>query len=324
MGADDRAFPMSGPNWRRVACRLALALAFVMSLLGLNLPSVASAQGAANTTVVPRSAPDAQAAVVAGESGTAQGRVTLLALLTDDGQKIDQGLIWRVFQDGGETSGKSRLVATHRDSSPELRLAPGLYVVNAAFGRANLTRKITVKPGAAVVEKFVLNAGGLKVEAVVENGERLPVGSVLYDILSDERDQFGNRTRIMTGARPGLIIRLNAGLYHVVSTYGDANAMVRADVTVEAGKLTSATVTHAAARVTFKLVPRAGGHALADTQWVLQTPAGEPVKESAGALPTHILAPGTYAVIAKSGDQSFRRDFVVAAGDVVEVEVVME
>ena len=233
-------------------------------------------------------------------------------------------MIWRVFQEGGTAAPSRRLVSTHREASPELRLQPGAYVVNAAFGRAHLTRKITVKPGAPANERFVLNAGGLKVDATLESGDALPAGSVLYDIIGDERDQFGNRARIMTGARPGLIIRLNAGIYHIVSTYGDANATVRADVTVEAGKLTNATVAHAAARVTFKLVQRAGGHALAETQWVLQTPGGEPVKESAGALPSHTLAPGSYTVIAKSGGQSYRRDFAVQAGDVVEVEVVMQ
>ena len=57
---------------------------------------------------------------------------------------------------------------------------------------------------------------------------------------------------------------------------------------------------------------------------MLQTPAGEPVKESVGALPSHILAPGSYTVIAKSGGQTYRRDFAVQAGDVVQVEVVMQ
>ncbi len=275
------------------------------------------ANAPANTTVVPRS-PDAKV-----EAG-AVGRVTLVALLTDDGQRIDQGIVWRVFQDGGAAGAKSRLVSTHREANPELRLPPGQYVVNAAFGRAHLTRKITVKPGGPATERFVLNAGGLRIDATLESGEALPTGSVTYDILSDDRDQFGNRAQIMSGARPGLIIRLNAGLYHVVSTYGDANATVRADVTVEAGKLTSATVAHAAARVTFKLVPRAGGHAIADTQWSLQTLNGEPVKESVGALPTHTLAPGNYAAIAKSAGRMFRRDFSVQAGDVVQVEVMME
>lgn len=306
----------SARRWSRWVALCVLSLA----------PFAALAQVAApNTTVVPRQqAEPKQQAAPQGETSSSVGRVTLMALLTNDGQRIDQGLVWRVFQEGAGSGAASRLVSTHREASPELRLPPGAYVVNAAFGRAHLTRKIVVKPGSPAVEKFVLNAGGLKIEAALEGGTAPPAGSVLYDILSDERDQFGNRTRIMTGARPGLIIRLNAGLYHIVSTFGDANATVRSDVTVEAGKLTNATVVHAIARVTFKLVPRAGGHALADTQWVLQTPAGEPVKESVGALPTHILAPGNYTVIAKSSGQSYRRDFAVQTGDVVQVEVVMQ
>ncbi len=47
------------------------------------------------------------------------------------------------------------------------KLHVGDYVVNAAFGRAHITRRISVKPGQAdgVVEDFVLNAGGLRVKA---------------------------------------------------------------------------------------------------------------------------------------------------------------
>ena len=85
--------------------------------------------------------------------------------------------------------------------------------------------------------------------------------------------------------KPDVVIRLNAGIYRIVSTYGDANAQVEADVTVEAGKLSEATVSHSAARVTFKLVAREGGEALPDTQWTVQTADGEVVKRSVGALP---------------------------------------
>ncbi|HAH65013.1 MAG TPA: hypothetical protein DCL72_05965, partial [Rhizobiales bacterium] len=73
------------------------------------------------------------------------------------------------------------------------------------------------------------------------NGEPLPEGSVRFDIQSDEEDQFGNRHTILGNAKPGVIIRLNAGAYHIASLYGDANATVRADVTVEPGKITEAT-----------------------------------------------------------------------------------
>lgn len=271
-----------------------------------------------NTTVIPRTLNDPPAQ---SGSGTASG-VKLVALLTADGQRIDNGIVWRVYDDANGPNQRSNLLKTEHAASPALKLAPGKYIVNAAFGRAHLTRKITVKRGTTTTEQFVLNAGGLRVKALVEGTAPVP-NSVTYDIYSDERDQFGKRARIMTRAKTDLIIRLNAGIYHIVSTYGDANATMEADVTVEAGKLTEATVAHAAARVTFKLVMRAGGEALPDTQWTVQTTEGQVIKRSVGALPTHILAPGTYTIIARSGARAFKRDFTLASGDTAQVEVLM-
>ena len=249
--------------------------------------------------------------------------VRLEALLTTDGQHIDQGLVWRVFGAKPELDGKLKLVATYREAQPTLKVQAGDYTVNVAFGRANLTRKITVKPGEATVEPFVLNAGGLRVLADI-GGQPAPINTVTYSIQTDERDQFGNRANVMVGAKPGLIVRLNAGIYLLTSTYGDANAIVRADVTVEAGKLTEAALSHLAGKVVFKLVTEPGGDAVSDTAWSIQTPTGEIVKESVGALPTHILAPGTYAAFAKKAGKTFRRDFLVRSGDFVQVEVVVQ
>jgi len=271
-----------------------------------------------NTTVVPRSATEPRGNANLGE-------ITLSAFLTDDGQRIDQGLVWRAFQEQpGSPTAKPKIVGTWREASPSVKLAPGEYIINVAFGRAHVTRRISVEPGAPAQARFVLNVGGLRVSTLVGNREPAPDRTVSYDIFSGETDQQGNRTKVMSGARPGLIVRLNAGIYHVVSTYGDANAIVRADVNVEAGKLTEAIVSHTGARVTFKLVMRAGGEAQADAQWGVFNAQGEPVKESVGALPTHILAPGAYVVTAKHSGRSFRRDFTVRAGETTQVEVVMQ
>lgn len=244
------------------------------------------------------------------------------AVLTDDGQRIEQGLIWRVFKAEQDAAGRPKLVTTLRDATPLIKLAPGDYSVNVAFGRANLTRKIQVK-SADATEKFVLNAGGLKVVADV-GGQSPPAGSVTYSIQADERDQRGQRVTLLQNAKPGLVIRLNAGIYQITSTYGDANAVVRADITVEAGKLTEAAISHSAAKVAFKLVTEPGGDAIPDTRWSIQTRAGEIIKESVGVFPTHILAPGTYAAFARKDGKSYRRDFMVKAGDTVQVEVVMQ
>jgi hypothetical protein len=274
-----------------------------------------------NTTIVPRSGGGAR--LPGGAAGP--GQISLTALLTDDGQNIEQGLLWRVYR-VGQGPEKPTLVGQHREANPTLRLEPGSYVINVAFGRAHLTRKIVITPeqaGQERQERFVLNAGGLRVTPVFANGEAINDRIVTYDIFSDERDQYGQKTRVVSAIKTGVIVRLNAGIYSLVGTYGDANATARADVTVEAGKLTEATLSHAAAKVTFKLVMRAGGEAMADTQWSVTTLRGEPIKDSVGALPTHILAPGSYTALARHSGQQFRRDFSVRAGDVVQVELVM-
>lgn len=284
----------------------------------LSVPDPGKTQGGANTTVVPRKSEPAEA------PPADLGQIRLVALLTADGQPIDRGVVWRVFEDQPADAGQPpKIVGTYKDASPLLKLKPGTYIVNVAFGRAHLTRKVNVNTGPLRKEPFVLNAGGLRLSALV-GGKPAPASSVSFEIQTDERDQSGNRTTVMSGVKPGLIIRLNAGIYHVVSAYGDANAVVRADVTVEAGKLTEATVAHSAAKVTLKLVTKSGGDALPDTQWVLQTPEGAIVKESVGALPTHFLAPGTYTAIAKSQGRAFRRDFTVENGAVTQVEVMMQ
>lgn len=245
--------------------------------------------------------------------------VRLVALLTGDGQQIDQGLVWRVFQTNGPR-GKAKLIVESHDASPSLKLHPGDYTVNAAFGRANLTRKITVGSDGPPYEAFILNAGGLRLAAIV-GGKPAPPGSVSYSIFTDDRDQFDNRSAVLSGAKPNLIMRLNSGIYRIVSQYGDANAKIEADVTVEAGKLTETTIKHVGGKATFKLVARPGGEAMPDTRWSVQTADGEIVKESVGALPTHILAPGKYVVVASSGGQLFRNAFEIQDGEVKSVEV---
>src|SRR5262245_8461648 len=270
----------------------------------------------ANTTMVPRS-------TGATKPSGASGQISLVAHLTDASPAITQGLVWRVFRDGTGPDGKAQLVSTHKEATPTLRLEPGIYRINVAMGRANITRKITVEGDQPVREKFILNAGGLRIVPVLASGERASEKLVSFDVESDDRDEYGQRTKVVAGAKPGIVLRLNAGNYSIVSTYGDANAVARAEVSVEAGKLSEVTLTHPAAQVSFKLVTRAGGDAIADTQWSLANAQGDSVKESSGALPSHILAPGTYPAQAKHAGRLYKRDFAVKAGDNVLVEVIM-
>lgn len=313
-----------------------------VALLGLlfasGLAATASAQGGWSARTEPRQPQWRQPDPSAGNPRTAprqrrsaddsapvppgKAKLALEALLTADSAPVDRGLVWRVFRLGGDNA-PPKLVTLSRNSQAVLVLNPGQYAVNAAFGRAHLTQLVTVEEGRKHLETFVLNAGGLRVKTAVSGAGGTIKANAHYDIFTDERDQSGNRHRIASNVRPGLITRLNSGIYHIVSRLGDANAQVSADVAVEAGKLTEALVSHEAGKVTFKLVTQASGEAQADTEWIIMTRGGEIVKETAGALPSHLLAPGDYSVSARWGGKLFTRTFAIRSGDNIEVEVMM-
>ncbi len=319
----------------------ALATA-VLSLLALFADAPARAQQGGWQTTAPQVAPKSQRGKGSSEPGSTtimpsnsapqkgeqpgQGEVALQALLTEEGAPISKGVVWRIFKSqaaGPAPLQRPRLVSTSHDASPVVKLAAGEYVVHAAFGRANVTQKVTVAAGARVTERVVLNAGGLRVLTVDGAGSPLPADQVTFDVLAGEGEQVSARETIISGAKPGLILRLNAGIYHIMSTYGDANSIVRSDISVEPGKLSEAVVTHLASKVRLKLVTREGGEAMADTRWTIKTAEGDVVRESAGALPTHILAAGNYRVVAQNGEQTFERTFTLVPGVAVDIELIM-
>jgi len=292
------------------------------------------AEGAGETAVRKSvSPPPSQTAAVEpkspAQSDAVQNRhpvpVTFKALVSDGGPRLQSGLTWRVYEPKAPVPNAGyKLVSTHRDAMPTAALLPGEYLVNAAYGLSNLTKKIKVESGRSLEETFILNTGGLKLAGVLPSGDPLPASTVRYDILSDEADQFGNRKMVLRDAKPGIVIRLNAGAYHIECLYGDANATVKADVTVEPGKITEATLKQTGAKTTFKLVQALGGEALADTKWTILTSAGDVVKENAGALPTHILAPGSYSVIADHAGLNYTRTFSIGSGEAKQVEVAID
>ncbi|MGH6925599.1 MAG: hypothetical protein ACRED5_17870 [Propylenella sp.] len=267
----------------------------------------------------------AQATGAGSPSATAPGprhSLVLEARLTEGGAALKSGVIWRVFAAQPAQNGELPLVIeTPPGGTAGVRLAPGDYLVHAAFGRAGATKRVTVGDDDQM-ESLVLNAGGLILDSVVGEDKPVPPDRLTFEIMQQDGD--GDLVTVVPQASAGRLIRLSAGTYHVVSRYGEANAVVRADIEVEAGKLTEAVMRHTGAEVTLKLVSEEGGEALANTSWTVTTQDGITVHESIGAFPSIILAAGNYTAIARHQKQIYSRDFIVSAGDERDVEVRLE
>ncbi|MFC6488726.1 hypothetical protein [Nitratireductor sp. GCM10026969] len=248
------------------------------------------------------------------------GQVTLSAQLTEEAGEIPRGLVWRVFSPEPDRNGKLPLIATAQGGTSVLSLSPGSYLVHAAYGRAGATKRITVgsEPKS---ERLVLDAGGLKLDAVLSGGVRIPHDRLRFSIYEAEPEATGERPLVIPNVKPNAVVRLNAGTYHVVSTYGSVNAVIRSDIRVHAGELTEATVEHRAAQLTLKLVREPGGEAIADTAWSVVTETGEIVRETVGAFASMVLAEGEYTAVARNRDRIYQSDFTVVPGRNQDVEL---
>lgn len=251
--------------------------------------------------------------------------VFLEARLTGDGEPVQEGLVWRIFSPAPGDDGKLPLLASAEGGSAGFQLMPGDYYVNVAFGRAGATKKLTVpSSGAPEKQVLVLDAGGMVLNGVAGSDLRIPPDKMSFSIYSSDVLDDGERGLVVADVRPNTIVRLNAGTYHIVSEYGNVNASVRANIQVEAGKLTEATIQHRAAQVALKLVSEDGGEAIADTAWSVLTAAGDTVSESVSAFPTLILAEGEYIAVARNKEKIYQRTFTVEAGRNIDVELVLD
>ncbi len=297
----------------------------------LQLPKISVPEGGTPDNTPPTGAIMSPAAPAAGITPYAdprslqnsplanQNELLLEAQLTPDGPALSQGLVWRVFSPEPNGEDKLPLIATATGGTASFSLPEGSYLVHVSFGRAGATKRITVR-NASRHEKLILDAGGLKLSAKLPDGKEISDKFLRFSIYEND-DEGNERSLIVPNIKPDTVVRLNSGTYHVVSNYGNANAVIRAEIVVSAGKLTEATVEHNAAEVTLKLLRDVGGEALADTSWNIVNTNGDIVYESVSAYASLVLASGDYIAVAKNKDRLYQREFTVESGKNEDVDV---
>ena len=246
-----------------------------------------------------------------------QVAIHVSAAFAGDGKPVRSGVIWRVYEDRGD-AGKPSVVARSAQPAPSFTLPPGNYILHAAYGYAGASKRLSLQAG-AVAETITISAGALKLAGAVSESP-IPANRLSFSIYVPIGTNSEGRL-VVADAKAGDLIRLPEGTYHVVSTYGDSNAIMRADLKVEPGKITEATLNHRAATVTLKLVASEGGEAFAGTAFSVLTPGGDVIREAIGAFPSATLAEGEYVLIARHEGQVYTREFKVESGLNRDIEI---
>ncbi len=253
----------------------------------------------------------------------------LAARYSADGPNVTRALHWRVFTERPGTATPLVLVSESQDAAPSFSLVPGKYVVHVAYGLASFAQRVDVTENKR--ETLIVAAGGLRLQGRVADAA-IPAQKLRFDVYEGtylqrttgdgkKRTVRNERPPVVRGATPGDLVLLPAGSYYVQSTFGEGNSTITADVRIEAGRLTDATVHHRAAQITLRLVHAAGGEALANTSWSVLTPGGDSIKEFIGAFPSIVLADGEYVAVARHDGKTYQANFKVVAGRDRDVEV---
>ena len=278
-----------------------------------------AAPGAVIAPAAPAAPPPA-AAPAAPMVPAGQVALAVSARFGRDPPAITAGLVWRVYGEKADQNGAFRLLREDRSASPVFLLPPGGYIVHVSFGLANAVKRVQLRSD-TVRELFEIAAGGARFEGKVGDA-RIPVGQIHFDLYKGSQFELGEKRPIAENVAASDVVVLPEGLYHVVSNYGDGNAVIRSDLRIQPGKLVDTTIVHRAAKITLKLVGEKGGEALANTAWSVLTPGGDVIKESIGAFPIVVLAEGDYVAIARNEGKVYNREFKVESGVDREIEVV--
>ncbi len=280
----------------------------------------ASAASAQTPAAQPSLSPPSIPSLSQSPPPVATGRVVLnaSAVFAENQQPIRSGLVWRVYEDRGDTA-QPTITARSSSPTPVFTLPPGNYIVHVAYGFASASKRISVHTG-NLNERLTISAGALRLKGVVGDTP-IPPNRISFTIYVPEPQNSEGRL-VIANAKANDVIRLPEGTYHVVSTYGDANAIMRSDLKVENGRVTEATLNHRAATVTLKLVGSEGGEAFAGTAFTLLTPGGDVIREAIGAFPSVTLAEGDYVLIARHEGKVYTRDFKVESGLDRDIEIV--
>ncbi len=329
MTSDLLTTPRSARMFRRLA-------GVTLCCLGLMAASAAGAQPAQPALTRPPLIPLGGLMAPRPAPAPEEPRSILLLsafLSATDTQPLRGGLIWQVYDERAEADGSHKLVAQSTKAAPALALPMGTYIVHAALGLAGMTKRVTMT-GQPMSERLVLNAGGLRVVGMLGakpiNPAKLSISIYVPEPGNSEAEL------VLANAQSGDIIGLPEGAYHVVSTLLDTtgagsltqsgvsnatNSVVHADLRVQAGKLTDATLRHRAAVITLKLVSAPGSEALANTTFTILTPGGDVIRELIGAFPSLVLAEGEYVAIARHDGKTYQADFKVQSTHDRDVEV---
>ena len=218
---------------------------------------------------------------------------------------------WRIMRSGSEEPPRHIEAAEIAENLP-----PGTYEIEARIGDVSAKSKVRIEEGKPQDLALSLNAARLKV-SVKRRETKEGAGAPLITIATRGGDANGNTVWI--GRTDGVDTLLAPATYAV--SVADGQTRQEREVTLELGTEQAAEFTLGTGRIALSAVEREGGAALTDVTFSILIDDPESADgrremfRSRAPEPQFTLPPGTYYVVATTGNAELRQRIALNTGD---------
>jgi hypothetical protein len=242
------------------------------------------------------------------------GAMRLTAVLASGDDSGVESVKWTIYDAKAEPPVSGTEVTRGYDSEQRFILPAERYLVSVQAGAASAQQQIVVKAGMVATATLVLNAGIVKLTAVLAKG-RPRVDTLKWSILESKTDGFGNRKEITRGYEAEQYFVLPEGAY-ILNVEAGATS-IEQDLTIKAGARTPMEVALNAGIL--ELQGRFNGSAVQEIKWtVSEIPdalgKAKEVKTGYEPVQSFILPAGRYLVSGQAEGASAKRQIEIEAG----------
>jgi Ca-activated chloride channel family protein len=164
----------------------------------------------------------------------------LHAVLKKGGDPIKESMGWWVYEAKKDINGNRKEITSTGAVEPLFRLNAGKYYVYTRHGNAATDFEVEIKEGKLTEKTISLNAGYLKLHAVLKRGGDPIRSSMGWWVYEAKKDINGKRKEITSTGAVEPLFRLNSGKYYIYTKHGDKSANF--EITIKSGKIVEKTI----------------------------------------------------------------------------------
>lgn len=256
------------------------------------------------------------------------GKSRFKAILADGGEAIGNGVSWSFYSEKN-AAGEQKKVAYSYDAVPLITLPTGRYVASASYRQTTVSAPFEVKSGELVENTLVLNAGSVRVNAVLSEDSSPLTSGVSWNVYTTKRDASGNQLKTGYSYDAAPTFTLPMGNYDIIVQTSNGTAKAVKQLSVTAGQFSEETLNLNAGTVEVSLLVN-GSAPGSGVSWNVYESQGNSAGDRKKAAYSYdknarfVLPAGHYQVIGSTEGKSAKLNIDVVAGKFTKQQLIIE